>query len=259
MPRFSANLSTLFREYAPLDRCRAAAEAGFRAVEFQFPYDLDLGALAGAIGEFGHAVSVINVPAGDLMNGGEGTAAVPGREAEFRDGVALAAEYVTEIGARSVNVLAGCPSPERGREACRATLAGNLRHAADTLGRVGVRVVVEAINDIDRPGFLLPRVADVAELLEAVDHPNVAIEFDLYHVETIGDPIVETLERFRDLVGHVQFADVPGRHEPGTGRIDFAAAFAAIDASGYDGFVAAEYFPEGRTEDGLGWFKGPDS
>lgn len=255
MPRFSANLSTLFREYMPLDRCRAAAEAGFSAVEFQFPYDIDLGALAGTVEEFGLAVSVINVPAGDMMNGGEGTSAVPGREFEFRDGVARAREVARTIGARSVNVLAGCPSPERDRRECLALLAENLNVAGDAFGDIGVQVVVEAINDIDRPGFLLPRVADVAELLEAVDHPNVAIEFDLYHVETIGDPIVETFLRFRDLVGHIQFADVPGRHEPGTGRIDFDAAFAAIDASGYDGFVAAEYFPEGRTEDGLDWFR----
>ncbi len=255
MPRFSANLSTLFREYAPLDRCRAAAAAGFSAVEFQFPYDIDLAALAGAVEEFGLAVSVINVPVGDMMNGGEGTSAVPGREFEFRDGVSRAREVARAIGAQSVNVLAGAPSPKRDRRECLAVLTENLNLAGDAFGDMGVQVVVEAINDIDRPGFLLPRVADVAELLEAVDHPNVAIEFDLYHVSTIGDPIFETFRRFRDLVGHIQFADVPGRGEPGSGRIDFSSAFATIDASGYSGFVAAEYFPKGKTEDGLDWFR----
>ena len=253
MPRFSANLSTMFREYAPLDRCRAAHEAGFEAIEMQFPYDLNLDALAGAIRDYGFAVSVINVPAGDFVNAGEGTASVPGREAEFREGVAEAKRYARALGALNVNVLAGAPSPERDRDSCLATLAGNLRFAADAFADVGVGVVVEAINDIDRPGFLLPRVADVARLLGRIGHANLSVEFDVYHVGMMADPVAETFRAHRDSIGHVQFADVPGRHEPGTGGIDFAAAFGAFDAAGYGGWVAAEYFPEGRTEDGLGW------
>lgn len=253
MPRFSANVSTLFREYDPLDRYRAAREAGFAAIEIQFPYDLDVDALAGAVRGNRLAVSVINVPAGGLVDGGEGNAAVPGREESFREGVTQARLYAEAIGATSVNVLAGCPAPERGRNACLDVLARNLHHAADVFAGIGVRVVVEAINDIDRPGFLLPRVADAAALLDRIGHPNLAIEFDLYHVETMGDPIAGTFAAHAGRIGHVQFADVPGRHEPGTGRIDFDAAFAAIDAAGYDGWTAAEYFPQGRTEDGLGW------
>lgn len=245
----------MFREHAPLDRPRAAAEAGFRCVEMQFPYDLDRDALAAAIRDLGIAVSVINVPAGDLMAGGEGLAAVPGREAEFRTAVETAAAYAEAVGAINVNVLAGAPGPDHARAACLDTLAANLRHAADRFCEIGVRTVVEPINTADRPGFLLPRIADAAAIIERTGRSDIFIQFDLYHVAMMQDPIVATFEAHRDLVGHIQFADAPGRHEPGTGAIDFGSAFAAIDAAGYDGWTAAEYFPAAATLDGLGWFR----
>ena len=246
----------MFREHAPLDRPRAAADAGFHCIEMQFPYDLDRDRLAGTIRDLGLAVSVINVPAGDLMTGGEGLAAVPGREAEFRRAVEDAAAYAEALGAINVNVLAGAPRPERSRAACLATLASNLDYAADVLSAAGVRTVVEPINTSDRPGFLLPRVADAADLIGQTGRSDVFVQFDLYHVAMMGDPVVETFEAHRTQVGHIQFADAPGRHEPGTGGIDFAAAFAAIDRAGYNGWTAAEYFPSARTEDGLGWLSG---
>lgn len=253
MPRFSANISMLFREYAPLDRCRAAREAGFAAVEIQFPYDLNRDALADAVRDNGLAVSVINLPAGDMMNGGEGIAAVPGREDEFRRALDDGLRYAEALTPANVNVLAGFPAPERGREACLETFAANLQLAADAFAAIGVRVVVEAINDRDRPGFLLPRVADAVAAVDRAGHRNLAVQFDVYHVAMMGDPPVATLEAQRDRIGHIQFADAPGRHEPGSGRIDFAGVFAAVDASGYDGWTAAEYVPAGRTEDGLDW------
>ena len=243
----------MFGEYAPLDRLRAAREAGFACIEMQFPYDLKLDALTAAVRENRLAVSVINLPAGNFMNDGAGDAAVPGREAAFRAGVATALPYARALGALNVNVLAGAPPPEAGREACLDVLAANLRHAADAFARIGVAVVVEAVHDIDRPGFLLPPAADVVEAIERAGHANLALQFDLYHVAMMDDPVVATFERYRRRIGHIQFSDAPGRHEPGTGTVDFSAAFAAIDRSGYGGWVAAEYFPEGRTEDGLGW------
>ena len=245
----------MFREHAPLDRPRAAADAGFRCIEMQFPYDLDRDRLACTIRDLGLAVSVINVPAGDLMTGGEGLAAVPGREAEFRRGVETAAAYAEALGAINVNVLAGAPGPEHARDACLETLGGNLRHAADRFAAIGVRTVVEPINTTDRPGFLLPRVADAAALIERTERDDLFVQFDLYHVAMMQDPIVATFEAYRGRVGHIQFADAPGRHEPGTGAIDFKSAFAAIDAAGYDGWTAAEYFPAAATLDGLGWFR----
>ncbi len=245
----------MFREHAPLDRPRAAADAGFRCIEMQFPYDLDRDKLAGAIRDLGLAVSVINVPAGDLMTGGEGLAAVPGREAEFRKAVETAAAYAEALGAINVNVLSGAPGPAHARDACLETLAGNLRHAADRYSAIGVRTVVEPINTADRPGFLLPRVADAVALIERTGRNDIFVQFDLYHVAMMQDPIVATFEAHRAKVGHIQFADAPGRHEPGTGAIDFGAAFAAIDAAGYGGWTAAEYFPAATTEEGLGWFR----
>ena len=245
----------MFREHAPLDRPRAASDAGFRCIEMQFPYDLDRDALGKAIRDLGLTVSVINVPADDLMTGGEGLAAVPGREAEFRKAVETAASYAEALGAINVNVLAGAPGPEHARDACLETLAGNLRHAADRFATISVRTVVEPINTADRPGFLLPRVEDAAALIGRTGRDDIFVQFDLYHVAMMQDPVVATFEAHRAKVGHIQFADAPGRHEPGTAGIDFQSAFAAIDGAGYSGWTAAEYFPAGRTEDGLGWFR----
>ena len=204
-------------------------------------------------GEFGLAVSVLNLPAGTFPNGGEGDAAVPGREDVFREAVVTALPWARAVGALNVNVLAGAPALEYGREACLEALVGNLCYAANAFGEIGVTVVVEAINDRDRPGFLLPGTDDVVEVLDRAGHANLAVQFDLYHVAMMGDRVVETFDRLKAHVGHIQFADAPGRHEPGTGTIDFDAAFAAIDASGYSGWTAAEYIPAGRTEDGLEW------
>lgn len=253
MPEFSANLSTMFREYAPIDRPRAARAAGFDAVEMQFPYELECSALADLLTENALTVSVINVPCGDFVEGGEGNAALPGRIGDFRESVALAREYAAGLGARNVNVLAGTPSIDR--ETARTTLAGNLHHAATVFAEIGVRVVVEAINDVDRPGFFLSTAESVIDIIDRADHPNLALQFDLYHMAMMGLPLVETYRKHAARIGHIQFADAPGRHEPGTGDIDFGPIFAAIDASGYDGWVAAEYLPANGTENGLDWFK----
>ena len=253
MPEFSANLSTMFCEHALIDRPRAAAEAGFRAVEIQFPYELACEGLAAEIERHSLAVSVINVPCGDFVAGGEGNAALPGRVDDFHESVALAAEYAAGLGAEKVNILAGTPSI--GRETVETTLAANLRHAATVFAGLGIGVVVEAINDIDRAGFFLTTPRAVIDIMDRADHANLALQFDLYHMAMMGLPLVETYQHYADRIGHIQFADAPGRHEPGTGAIDFGPIFAAIDASNYQGWVAAEYFPQNDTTDGLGWLE----
>ena len=253
MPQFSANLSTMFREHDLIDRPGAAAEAGFRAVEIQFPYELECEALAAETERHALTVSVINVPCGDFVAGGEGNAALPDRVDDFRESVALAAEYAAGLGAGKVNILAGTPSIDR--ETAEMTLAANLHHAATVFVGIGIGVVVEAINDIDRPGFFLSTAQAVFDIIDRADHANLALQFDLYHMATMGLPLVETYKRYADRIGHIQFADAPGRHEPGTGAIDFGPIFAAIDASNYQGWVAAEYFPENGTVDGLGWLE----
>lgn len=253
MPQFSANLSTMFKEYELIDRPRAAHAAGFRAVEMQFPYALECDALAAELTEHALAVSVINVACGDFVDGGEGNAALPDQIDDFRQSVALARTYAKAIGARNVNVLAGTPSVDR--KTAEATLADNLRFAAETFAEIGVSVVVEAINDIDRPGFFLSTAQSVIDIIDRADHPNLALQFDLYHMAMMGLPLVETFEKHADRIGHIQFADAPGRHEPGTGTIDFGPIFAAIDTSSCDGWVAAEYLPANGTENSLDWMK----
>ncbi len=253
MPRFSANISMLFTEHALTDRVAAARDAGFAAVEVQFPYELPAEAWAEAAGRAGLGFAVFNLPVGDLIGGGPGLAAMPGREDAFRGAVAEGKSYAAAIKPGNVNVLCGWPPADLGRAACRATLVANLRHAAEELSDVGVRVLVEAVNTRDRPGYFLSNTADALAILEDADHPNLALEHDLYHMQIMEGDLVPTLERALPRIGHIQFADTPGRHEPGTGEINFPFVFDAIDRLGYDGFVGAEYVPTGRTEDSLGW------
>lgn len=255
MPRFSANISMLFTELSPLDRVTAARDAGFGGFEMQFPYDLDLDLLVKVKERTGLGVSVINVPVGDMLEGGPGLACIPGREAAFRDAVRLARRYAEALKPANVNVLAGCPPPNADRVRCRETLVGNLRHAADAMAEIGVTLVIEAINSRDVPGFFLTRSSEAVAVLDMAGHPNIALEHDLYHRQIMEGDLVPSLERLLPRIAHVQFADTPGRHEPGTGEINFPYVFAALDRLGYEGWTAAEYRPSGRTVDSLAWLK----
>ena len=255
MLRFSANLSTMFREVPLIDRPEAAARAGFRCVEMQFPYDLDLDALQATLSAHSLCLSVLNVPAGDFPNGGEGNATVASKRQDFRESVALARRFAERLHPRNVNVLAGVPAADRDLDECADILAENLSFASEEFADIGVGVVVEAINDTDWPGFFLTTPEQVFDVIDRTSHPNLSMEFDFYHMRMMNLPLVETFERYVSRIGHIQFADAPGRHEPGTGDIDFDAVFAAIETSDYDGWAAAEYVPAGLTEDGLGWME----
>ncbi len=254
MPRFSANISMLFAERAWLDRPAAAAAAGFGAIEIQFPYDWPADDWRRAIEAAGLAVSVINLPVGDMLAGGPGLAATPGRQAEFRAAVETARDVAAALRPANVNVLPGYPERhghERGR--CLDTLAENLRLAADIMGGIGVGTVVEAVNTVDRPGFLLSNSEQALDVIDRAGHDNLALEHDLYHMDIMEGRLIARLEEIAPRIGHVQFADNPGRHEPGTGTIDFPAVFAALDRLGYGGWTAAEYLPSRTTEETLGW------
>ena len=256
MPRFSANISMMFTERAPLDRPKAAADAGFGAIEIQFPYDTPVDAWARAIEAAGVGVSVINFPVGDMLDGGPGLAAMPGREEAFQAAVAAAVPYAAMLKPRNYNVLPGFPPvDELGRDACLDALAANLRHAGETLTPLGVRVVTEAVNTVDRPGFFLKSSSQALEAVDRAGHPNLAIEHDLYHMHIMEGRLIERLGEIMGRIGHIQFADAPGRHEPGTGDIDFQPIFQTIDELGYDGWVAAEYIPSKRTEETLDWLE----
>jgi len=253
VPRFSANVTLMFADRPVLERIGAARAAGFPAVEIQDIYDLKLSDLAAATERADVEWALFNVPVGDWATGGSGDAAVPGREADFRAAVDHARRFAEVLRPHAVNVMAGCPPPAVKRSRAFSILADNLRYAADVMGEIGVKVLVEALNARDRPGFLLARSADMEEAIERAGHPNLGIQYDLYHMQIMEGDLVPTMERLLPRLGHVQFADTPGRAEPGTGEINFPFVFAALDRMGYTGWVGAEYKPSARTEDTLGW------
>lgn len=251
MPMLAANLSTLFTEHAFLDRFRAAADAGFTAVECQFPYGHPPDAVARALSDAGQTMVLHNLPPGDWPLGERGLAALPGREVEFRQAVETGIAYAKALSCRQVNCLAGIA----GGAAARACLVGNLQYAAGRLGEEGIACLTEPINPFDMPGFFLTGMEQGAEILAEASSPNLFLQYDLYHRQRMGGGLVEAFERFRPLIAHIQLADAPGRHEPGTGGIDFACVLRALDANGYAGYVGLEYFPQRGTLEGLGWLK----
>lgn len=256
MPRFAANLGFLFTEHAFLDRFAAARAAGFEAVEFASPYEHPPETVAAALREAQLACVLINLPMGDKSKGDFGIACRPERVAEFREGVARAIAYGRALGVPRMNCIAGTCGPGEDGAACRDTLVRNLAFAARGLAAAGLGLVVEPINNVDVPGFFLPRCGPAAQLLREVGEANLHLQFDLYHVAMMGDDAAMLLRELGALVAHVQFADAPGRHQPGTGTLDLPAFFRLLDATGYAGWVAAEYRPQGPTADSLGWLAG---
>ena len=254
MPRFSVNISTMFTEYDFLDRFKVARKHGFSAVEIQFPYEFPLTKVLAAKESAGVEITLINIGAGDLTTGGPGIAAHPGREEQFKVSMEEAHKYADSLKPTSVNVLAGTPSLEKfERRQCLDVLASNLYHAAEAFEKIGTKVLTEAVNTIDRPGFLLNSTAAAIEIIERAGHKNLAIQYDVYHMQIMEGNLVNTIRDNLDQIGHIQFADTPGRHEPGTGEINFPNLFDAIDKMGWKGWLGAEYVPSKRTEKTLGW------
>jgi hydroxypyruvate isomerase len=253
MPKFAANLQWLFTEHAFLDRFGAAAAAGFRAVEFPSPYDHPAAEIRARLDEHGLECVLFNLPSGNRADGDFGIACRPEREPEFRAGVGKAIEYARVLGVRQVNCISGRVLQGDDRARLERTLVGNLRYAAQEFRAAGLGLLIEPINDQDVKDFFVPRQADGARLVAEVDEPNFHLQLDLYHTAMMGDDGHAALERFGPIVRHIQFADAPGRGEPGTGLLDIASLFSDIDASGYEGWVSAEYRPSGRTEQSLHW------
>ncbi|MEO3389392.1 TIM barrel protein [Mesorhizobium sp. CAU 1741] len=255
MPRFSINASMMLTEYAFLDRFHAAADLGFAGVDIQFPYEHPADLVAARAASAGVDVVLINVPAGNLMTGGDGLACVPGRERAFEEGLILARHYARALGCKRVNVLSG-RVPEGVSEAqATPTLVGNLQRAADIFAEDGVTVMVEPCNTRDVPRYLVRRTAQAIAILDEAGRDNLAVQFDFYHRQIMEGDLIEGFRAALPRIAHVQFADTPGRHEPGTGEIAFERVFAAIDASGYDGWAGAEYRPSSGTKDSLGWMR----
>ncbi|MEZ2745291.1 hydroxypyruvate isomerase family protein [Halopseudomonas bauzanensis] len=249
----AANLTMLFADLPMTERFHAAAEAGFDGVEIQFPYDMPAATVQHHLAAAGMPLVLINVPAGDLMTGGPGLAGVPARQAEFDEALQLALEYALVLRPEKVNVLPGRLAEGVSREAALDTLAANLAKAARAFSDIGVCLVCEAVNRHDMPGFLLGSTSELLAMLERVEHPNLSAQVDLYHLARMGESLPDSIALLEGRIGHVQFADAPGRGEPGTGEMDFHGAFSALSRHGYRGWLAAEYRPALPPEQTLQW------
>ena len=252
MPKLAANLSTLFTEVDFLARFAAARRAGFRYVEYQFPYVWPAQEIARAARDAAVQVVLHNAPAGEMARGERGIACLPGREREFRDGVERAIEYATAVGCKRLNCIAGLAPADRTHF---DVLVANVRHAARRLAEVAIELVIEPINTRSVPGFFLTRSAQAIDVLNAAGEANARLQYDLFHMQIMEGDLARTIERLLGRIGHIQIADVPDRHEPGSGEINFAFLLPQLDRLGYVGWVGCEYNPRGDTVAGLTWAK----
>lgn len=253
MPQFAANLSMLFTEVPFAQRFARAAQAGFKAVECQFPYELPAAEVRALLEGNGLTMVLHNLPAGDWAAGDRGIACDPSRVDEFRAGVAKAIDYATTLGVKKINCLAGKPPAGVTDAQARQTLVANLRFAAAELGKQGIALLVEPINTYDIPGFWLDSTAKAIDVLDEAGVSNAFVQYDIYHAQRMEGELAGTLQKNLSRIGHIQIADNPGRNEPGSGEINFAFLFDFIDRIGYTGHIGAEYKPAAQTEAGLGW------
>jgi hydroxypyruvate isomerase len=250
MPKLAANLSMLFPQLAFLDRFAAAAQAGFRGVEYQYPYAHDPALVAERARAAGVEVVLHNLPAGDAAKGDRGIACLPERVNEFRDGVERAIEYARAAGCRRLNCIAGI-APRDARHF--DTLVENLRFAAARLRAAGLELLLEPISTRAVPGFFLTGSRQAIEVLDAAGADNAYLQYDVFHMQIMEGDLAKTIERLQPRIGHMQIADVPDRHEPGSGEVNFPWLLAHIDRLGYAGWIGCEYNPRGDTLAGLAW------
>jgi hydroxypyruvate isomerase len=243
----------LFNELPFLDRFEAARDAGFKGVEYLFPYAFEKEALAERLQEYGFTQVLHNLPAGDWDKGERGIAVLPGREAEFREGVARAIEYAKALNCRQVNCLVGIAPAGVDAGTLRRTVVENLRYAATQLKQAGVKLLIEPINTYDIPGFYLNTTKQALDLIEAVGADNLFVQYDVYHAQRTEGELAKTIANNLARIAHIQVADNPGRNEPGTGEINYPWLFTHLDRIGYDGWIGCEYKPAADTRAGLDW------
>lgn len=253
MPRFAANLTMMFTEVPFLDRFAAAAKAGFDAVEFLFPYDFDPVEIAKALADNGLTQALFNLPAGNWAAGERGMAALPDRQADFRASVATALTYAQATKVGRVHVMSGIA--DRKDASAAATYRSSLAYLSDQAGQNGLDVVIEPINPRDMPGYFLNDFNFAADLIADLGLPNLKLQFDIYHRQIIHGDVLIGIQEMMPIIGHVQIAAVPLRHEPCTGELDDVFVLNALDSFGYTGYVGCEYRPAGETVSGLGWLK----
>lgn len=253
MVQFAANLSMLFNEVDFLDRFGAAANAGFKGVEYLFPYDFSAQEISDQLKAHGLKQVLFNTPAGDWAAGERGTACDPARVDEFREGVAKAIEYASVLECSQLHCMAGIAPQDADAAALRKTYVDNLKFASGEMGKAGIKCLIEMINTRDIPGFYLNTSAQAESILADVGSDNVYLQYDIYHMQIMEGDLAPTSERLLPKIAHMQLADTPGRHEPGTGEINYAFLFSHFDRIGYKGWIGCEYMPAADTVEGLGW------
>lgn len=253
MPKFSANLSFLYPEVPLLDRIAAAAADGFPAVEYLGPYDYSAEEVAAALAASNVEQALFNIPSGDWAGGERGLGCLPDRVDEFREGVDTAIRYGQVLKCPKINCLTGIAPDGVDVAVLEATLVDNLKYAAPRFADAGIKLLLEPINTRDIPGFFVSTSAHAERVLDAVGSDNLFIQYDVYHMQIMQGDLVPTFERLRERIAHVQIADNPGRHEPGTGEINYGFVFSELDRLGYDGYVGCEYKPLKGTSEGLDW------
>jgi hydroxypyruvate isomerase len=255
MPKFAANLSMLYTDAPFLDRFALAHEAGFKAVEFLFPYPYQAEQIGERLRRYQLELVLFNLPCGDWNAGDRGMACDPRRVDEFTDGVATALEYATELGVTQLHCMAGKLAPGMDAKRARATYIDNLRYAADQLYEAGIHLLIEPINHFDMPGYFLNHSRQALDIIAEAARPNLFLQYDIYHMQRMEGELCNTIKANLPMIKHMQIADTPGRHEPGTGEINFRHLLAFIDEAGYSGWIGCEYHPAGDTNAGLGWRK----
>jgi hydroxypyruvate isomerase len=254
VPKFAANLTMLFNELPFLDRFAAAKAAGFTGVEYLFPYDFEKAVLGELLQQYGLTQVLHNLPAGNWGAGERGIAILPGRVAEFRDGVKCAVDYAKALDCRQLNCLVGVAPADADPAELRSVLIENLRFAADVLANQRIKLLIEPINTRDIPGFFVNRTEQAAEIISEVRSENLFIQYDIYHMQVMEGDIAPTLQKHLARIAHVQLADNPGRNEPGTGEINYPFLFRYLDKIGYRGWIGCEYKPKTTTVEGLRWY-----
>lgn len=253
MPKLAANLSMLFNEVPFMDRFDAAAQAGFKGVEFLFPYAFDMNQMADSLKKNNLELVLHNLPAGNWEGGERGIACHPDRVGEFQDGVGKGIEAAKKLGVKQVNALAGKAPEGVAADKLRATFVANLKFAAEKLKAEGIRLITEPINTFDIPGFYLNRTQQAIDIIKQVGSDNLFLQHDIYHMQRMEGELANTIKANLPMIKHMQLADNPGRFEPGTGEINYKFLFNFIDELGYDGWIGCEYRPKTTTLEGLGW------
>lgn len=253
MPKFAANLSMMFGEVEFLDRFGAAATAGFKGVEYLFPYAFGAAEIATRLQDNGLSQVLFNLPAGDWDAGERGIACHPDRVDEFRAGVDKAIDYAGTLDCKQLNCLAGIAPEGTPDDDLRKTFVGNVQFAAEKLQAAGIKLMIEPINVFDIPGFYLSRTTQALDIVAEIGSDNLFIQYDIYHMQRMEGELAATIERNLAKIGHIQLADNPGRHEPGTGEINYRFLFQHLDRIGYQGWIGCEYKPASDTVAGLSW------